>query len=200
MVPPHGKSKEEGQHFREWLSHAWAAVVDHPDPEQYRRHLRAGTGVDWAKGLKSRDPKRVAVYFTKHNGMSHKQYQHVVPAEWQEPGQGPGRFWGRWGLEAARVGVRVSPQDGVKVGRLLRRWAHAQGTTRQVTVCRTRGGEAQSAYGEVIGLAGAQVLASRKVRYRNSRVRVNRLPDNRGWVSVNDGAAFASQIARWLDQ
>jgi hypothetical protein len=93
----------------------------------------------------------------------------------------------------------VSPQDGVKVGRLLRRWAHTQGTTRQVLVCRTKGGAAQSAYGEVvIGLAGAQALASRKVRYRNSRVRVNRLPDNRGWVSVNDGAAFASQIARWL--
>jgi hypothetical protein len=109
----------------------------------------------------------------------------------------PGR-WGRPAGAVARVGVRVSPQDGVKVGLLLRRWAHAQGTTRQVTVCRTKGGAAESPYPEVLGLAGAQALASRKFHYRNSRVRVNRLPDNRGWVSVNDGAAFASQIARWL--
>jgi hypothetical protein len=199
MVPPHGRSDEDsGQHFREWLSITWAAVVDHPDPEQYRRHYMAGTGVDWAEGLKSTDPKRVAIYFTKHGAFRAKEYQHCVPEPWQEPGQGPGRFWGRWGLEIARVGVRVSPQDGVKVGRLLRRWAHAQGTTRQVTVCRTKGGAATSVYPEVIGLAGAQVLISRKVRYRTSRVRVNRLPDCRGWVSVNDGAVFASQIARWL--
>jgi hypothetical protein len=200
MVPPHGRSDAEtGQHFREWLSITWAAVVDHPDPNQYRRHYMAGTGVDWAEGLKSTDPKRVAIYFTKHGAFRAKEYQHCVPEPWQEPGQGPGRFWGRWGLEIARVGVRVSPQDGVKVGRLLRRWAHAQGTTRQVTVARTKGGAATSAYPAVIGLAGARVLASRKVRYRTSRVRVNRLPDCRGWVSVNDGAVFASQISRWLE-
>jgi hypothetical protein len=197
-VPPHGTSKEECQHFRTWLSSAWAAVVDHPDPEEYRHHLGSGTRVDWADGLRSTDPKRVSVYFTKHGAFKAKEYQNCVPPEWQEPGQGPGRFWGRWGLELARVGVKVSPQDGVKVGRLLRRWARAQGTTRQITVSRTKGGAAQSAYSEVVGLAGSQVLASRKVRFRNSRVRVNRLPDNRGWVSCNDGAAFASQVARWL--
>jgi hypothetical protein len=38
-----------------------------------------------------------------------------------------------------------------------------------------------------------------RIRYRNSRVRVRRLRNCRGWVSVNDGAAFASQIARYLD-
>jgi hypothetical protein len=94
--------------------------------------------------------------------------------------------------------VQVAPEDGVRVGRLLRRWARAQCTTRQITVKRTRGGTAVSAYSEVTGLAGAAVLESRKTRYRTSRVRVNRLPTCRGWVSVNDGAEFCSQIARWL--
>jgi hypothetical protein len=197
MVPPHGTSKT-GEHFRLWLSVAWAEIVDHPDRDEFARHVRAGTGVDYAEGLKSVDPKRVAVYFSKHGSFSAKEYQNCVPEAWQAPGQGPGRFWGYWGLDTARVGVRVSPQDGVAVGRLLRRWAHAQGTTRQVTVKRIKGGTASSAYSEVIGLAGAEVVEGRRVRYRNSRVRVRRLPANRGWVSVNDGAAFASQVARWL--
>jgi hypothetical protein len=197
MAPPHGLSSD-GLPFRLWLSIAWAEVVGHPDPEQYRRHLAAGTGVDWVEGLKSTDPKRVAVYFSKHGAFAAKEYQNCVPEDWQQPGKGPGRFWGRWGLELARVGVRVSPEDGIRVGRLLRRWAHAQGTTRQAVVRRTRGGAAVSAYAEVVGLAGAEVLETRKVRYRHSRMRVNRLPANRGWVSVNDGAAFASQIARAL--
>jgi hypothetical protein len=177
---------------------AWAQIVNHPDPEEFHLHVMSGTGVDYADGLKSTDPKRVAVYFSKHGSFRAKEYQNCVPPEWQAPGQGPGRFWGVWGLKPARVGVRVSPRDGVKLGRLLRRWAHAQGTTRQSTVKRTRGGAVVSAYSEVIGLAGAEVLAGRRARYRNSRVRAKRLPDNRGWVSVNDGAAFASQIARWL--
>ena len=197
MVPPHGACSD-GQYFRQWLSVVWAEVVGHPDLEQFHRHVMAGTGVDYAEGLKASDPKRVAVYFSKHGSYSAKEYQNCVPKEWQTPGQGPGRFWGYWGLETARAGVRVSPSDGVKVGRLLRRWAHAQGTTRQIVVRRVKGGGVTSGYPDVIGLAGAHVVESRKVRYRNSRIRVNRLPANKGWVSVNDGAAFASQIARWL--
>jgi hypothetical protein len=197
MVPPAGTS-EDGQYFRQWLSVNWAAVVSHPDPDQYYRHVLAGTAVDWAEGLKSTDPKRVADYFAKHGSFSAKEYQNCVPQEWRKPGRGPGRFWGVWGLKPARVGVRVSQSDGVKLGRLLRRWARAQGVTRQATVRRVRGGDARSAYSDVIGLAGAIVLRSRRVRYRHSRVRAKRLPTNRGWVSCNDGAAFASQIARWL--
>jgi hypothetical protein len=196
MVPPHGRSAD-GLAFREWVSLHWAQVVDHPDAEEYRKHLAAGTGLDWDNGLRSRDPKRVAVYFTKHGSFKAKEYQNCVPEAWQQPGQGPGRFWGYWGLRPARVGIKVLPSDGIKAGRILRRWSRAQRTTRQATVKRVQGGTATSAYTDVIGLAGAEVL-SRKVRYRTSRVRVRRLPGNRGWVSVNDGAAFASQLARWL--
>lgn len=197
MCPPHGRTAD-GLHFRAWLSKAWAEIVDHPDPEEYRKHLAAGTNVDYAEGLRASDPKRIAVYFTKHGSFKAKEYQNCVPEAWQEPGDGPGRFWGVWGLKKARVGVMLTPQDGVRAGRLLRRWARAQGTTRQVTVKRTRGGGVVSAYSDVTGLAGAAVLESRRVRYRTSRARVRRLAQCRGWVSVNDGAEFCSQIARWL--
>ena len=197
MTPPHGRSST-GLHFRQWLSQAWAEVVGHPDPEQFRKHAAAGTKVNFAEGLRARDPKRVAIYFTKHGSFKAKEYQNWAPQEWLDSGKSVGRFWGVLGLKPARVAVQVAPEDGVRVGRLLRRWARAQRITRQVMVKRTRGGAVVSAYSEVAGLAGAAVLESRKARYRPSRVRVNRLPMCRGWVSVNDGAEFCSQIARWL--
>jgi hypothetical protein len=37
--------------------------------------------------------------------------------------------------------------------------------------------------------------ATGRIRYRTSRVRVNRLSTNRGWVHCNDDATFAAQIA-----
>jgi hypothetical protein len=60
IVPPHGIAERHS--FRQWISQAWADVVNHPDPNEYARHLLAGTGLDWAQGLRSTDPKRVAVY------------------------------------------------------------------------------------------------------------------------------------------
>jgi hypothetical protein len=70
-------------------------------------------------------------------------------------------------------------------------WSASSAASRITSCSRARfsassgvNGIKKSAYPEVLGLAGAQALASRKVRYRNSRVRVNLLPDNRGWVSV----------------
>jgi hypothetical protein len=178
MVPPHGVAERHS--FRQWISQAWADVVDHPDPQEYARNVGAGTRLDWAPGLRSTDPKRVAVYFTKHGAFAAKEYQHCVPDAWQEKGRGPGRFWGYWVLRPARTGVPVLPAVGVAVGRLLRRWARAQGTTRRTTRMRVD-------------------QTTGRIRYRNSRVRVRRLRSCRGWVSVNDGAAFASQIARYLD-
>lgn len=175
--PPHGTA--DGETFRAWLSRSWAEVVAHPDPDEYVRHLAAGTGIDWNDGLRSTDPKRVAVYFTKHGAFQAKEYQHCVPDLWQQPGQGPGRFWGYWALEPATATVEISPQDAVKAARTIRRWARAQGTTRQVTKQRVE-------------------QATGRVRYRNSRVRVKRLGGGRGFVSVNDGANFASALARHL--
>lgn len=176
--PPHGLTAD-GENFRSWLSRSWAEIVAHRDPEQYRRHLVAGTGLDWNEGLRSTDPKRVAVYFTKHGAFAAKEYQHNVPELWQKPGAGPGRFWGYWGLDVAATTVEISPADAVQAARTIRRWARAQGTTRQVTRVRVE-------------------QATGRVRYRNTRVRVKRLGAGRGFVSVNDGAAFASALARHL--
>lgn len=175
--PPHGHAN--GMNFRSWLSEVWADIVAHPDPDQREQHRRAGTAIDWNDGLRSTDPKRVAVYFTKHGAFAAKEYQHCVPEAWRAPGKGPGRFWGYWGLKVATSTVEITPQDAITAARTIRRWARAQGTTRQVSRPRVE-------------------QATGRVRYRNTRVRVKRLAGGRGFVSVNDGPAFVSALARQL--
>jgi hypothetical protein len=221
-VVPDGRT-EAGQQFREWLSTAWAAVVAHPDPEEYRRHQLAGTGVDYAAGLRSRDPRRIAVYFSKHGLFGAKEYQNQVPEEWQEPGHGPGRFWGYWGLERATRAVEVKPEAAVMAARVMRRWAKSQGVTREVRVPRYRDGQCvevvpQQSHGErgeeslvpdgwarlpvrpdVIGLSGVQLLEAHRPRYRKVRRPVKRLANGHGWISVNDGPVFALNVARHLE-
>lgn len=177
MAPPHGHAS--GMDFRTWLSETWADIVAHPDPEQRKRHRNAGTRVDWDNGLRSTDPKRVSIYFLKHGAFSAKEYQHCVPNAWREPGQGPGAFWRYWHLEPATATRHVSPEAKHQTSRLLRRWARAQGTTRQVSRPRVE-------------------QSTGRIRYRKTRVPVKRLSGGAGWVAVNDGAAFASQIARYL--
>lgn len=193
MSPPHGTAAVQhdprtgalragaGRQFRQWLSEVWADVVDHPDPEQRARHLAAGTGVDFAEGLRASDPKRVAVYFLKHNVAGDKEYQHVVPPEWQEPGKGPGRFWGYWGLSKAVATVEVTPEDATAAARVMRRWSRAQGRTRQVTKIRVE-------------------QATGRVYYRRTRTRTTLVGRGRGWIALNDGPAFAADLARYLAQ
>ena len=210
MVPPHGRARVPGKRarraawvgaglpFRMWVSVVWADIVGHPDPEERRNHELAGTGVDFAEGLRASDPKRVAVYFTKHGSFRDKEYQNRVPEQWQAPGKGPGRFWGYWGLKRVTVGVEVTPEQAAWAARIVRRWARAQGTTREVTVTRTRGGAIRSEMAPVVGLAGAQTIEARKPSRRAVRRRVRRLKNGRGFVSVNDGAVFAGQVGRGL--
>jgi hypothetical protein len=187
-----------GLSYPQWLSVVWPDIVAHPDPEQRRRHEAAGTGVDWATGLTSRDPKRISVYFTKHSLYAAKEYQHRVPDDWRLPGAGPGRFWGYWGLSKATRAVELSEADYLAVVRIMRRWVRAQGTTREVSVRYTRGGRPESKYAEVIGLAGAQLVAAHRVRWRVRRRPVGWLANGAGFVSVNDGPAMASVLARFL--
>lgn len=217
MVPPHGTARipdararadarvGAGLVFREWLSVVWADIVgaddqlrdDKGDTER-DKHLRAGTGVDFEDGLKSRDPKRVAVYFTKHGSFAAKEYQHRVPAEWQEPGAGPGRFWGYWNLQRRTAAIEVTPEQAVQAARIARRWAHAQGTTRLVSVPRTPGGRPRPV--ELVqSVAGAQLLQrAGPTRRRNVRRRVRRFASGKGFVSVNNGQTFAMAMARAL--
>lgn len=192
MSPPHGRARwaedldgqpvaGAGQFFRQWLSEVWADIVDHPEAEERARHLRAGTGVDFAEGLRASDPKRVAVYFLKHNVAGDKEYQHVVPDAWQEPGCGPGRFWGVRGLAKAVSTVEVTPDDATAAARVMRRWSRAQGRTRTVTRMRVE-------------------QSTGRVRYRRTRTRTQLVSRGRGWIAVNDGPAFASDLARYLSQ
>lgn len=199
MVPPH--KRIDGLHFKQWLSRTWADIVAHPDPVQRSNHLRAGTAVDVDKALNNTDPRRLGVYFTKHGLAGSKEYQHRVPEAWQQPGEGPGRFWGYWALEKVTAEQQVMPWVADRVGQTIRRWSKAQGVTRQVSRPRVKGGRPVSQYPEVIGLAGAMLLASRdEPRYRKTRTRAVRMKTNRGFVSVNSGPEFASQLARYIDQ
>jgi hypothetical protein len=207
--PPHGVDRVLGLAFREWLSWTWASVVKHPDQEERARHLLAGTGIDYAEGLRNRDPRRLAAYFGKHNAAGDKEYQHVVPEAWQEPGAGPGRFWGHWVLRPKRVTVELRTDEAVAVARVMRRWSRAQRRTRVVTRPRVRGGrrvepvpQAGDQCGSVVGLAGAQLLedhATRPVKFRKTTVRAVHVARGRGWLALNDGPAFAADLARYLE-
>lgn len=207
MVPPHGQAGGRsdavghGLAFKPWLSLVWADIVDHPDPIEHMNHLAAGTNVDFAEGLRLSDPRRAAVYFTKHGAFRSKEYQHCVPEPWTEPGHGPGRFWGYRKLVRRVWSAELHPYDATALVRTIRRWAKAQQTTQEVDVWRTKGGGVRIvdwSDRKVVGLAGAQLLAARRPRKRRVRRRVHRLRGGAGWVSVNDGAGFAAELARYL--
>jgi hypothetical protein len=96
--------------------------------------------------------------------------------------------------------VEVDPKAATLAARVMRRWAHAQGVTYEVTVSRYRGGHhVESAYPDVIGLSGAQLVDAHRPRRRKVRRRVKRLPRGRGWISLDDGPAFALEVARYLE-
>lgn len=202
MTPPHGKARRgrfAGLTFKDWLSQTWADVVDHPDPEERRRHVRAGTGIDYPAGLKATDPRRVGVYFAKHGSFAKKEYQNTVPAAWREPGKGPGRFWGYWGFRRRVHGVELSHRLAAVAARTIRRHARAQGVTQRVEAARYAGGKLTPA-GPIVGLAGVQELAATTRRTRGQRRRVKRMRGKygAGWVGLNDGPSFAEQLGRYL--
>jgi len=195
--------------FKTWLSITWAEVVNHPDPEERRKHRAAGTGVDYAEGIKLTDPRRMAVYFAKYGTAGGKEYQHRVPREWidaclvcDECGRdypedrdecpdcgcfeaevvevgSAGRFWGYRGLRPVLAVRQVTPEDGIRAGRVLRRWYRAKGLTKRIRHQRVD-------------------AATGRVRYRTTNVRKRLFAANRGFVTINDGPAMASQLARYL--
>lgn len=164
--------------FRFWLSKTWADIVAEPDPEEYAKHLKAGTGLDYGKGLRSTDPKRLAVYFSKHsspNREGDKEYQNQVPDFWKEGGS-VGRFWGRWGLSVAVATVEVTAEEALFISRTLRKWARANVKPRKVVVWRvnTKTGE----------------LRKRRVNRRPKRMK-----RREGFCAVNDGSVMGTQLA-----
>ncbi|MBE5429214.1 hypothetical protein E3G47_000780 [Mycobacteroides abscessus] len=197
---PPSRSGRSGLSFRAWCSRSWAAVVAHPDPAQRARHELAGTAVDVLEGLRASDPKRLAVYFTKHsspNMLGDKEYQHVVPIEWRASGKGPGRFWGVYGLEKAIAPAELAEDDYIRARRIMRRWARHTAAY----------GSVANPYPTAVCPRTAVIRVPRvdqdtgRVRYRTVRRRrklFGRSDYGGGFALVNNGPAFAAQLARAL--
>nr|WP_237162814.1 hypothetical protein [Mycolicibacterium mucogenicum] len=199
MAPPISPGRS-GRGFAQWLSDTWAQVVDHPDAEQKARHRLAGTAIDVRNGLKACDPKRLAIYFTKHSSPNldgDKEYQHIVPEPWRQPGRGPGRFWGVFGLKKAIAIVEVAPDAYLAARRIVRRWSRSQAgygdsTSRFPTAVAPR--TATRLVPRVDPATG--IVVHRRVRRR--RMLCNQGGLAGGYALVNDGPAFASQLAAAL--
>jgi hypothetical protein len=77
------------------------------------------------------DPKRLAVYFTKHSWpktLGDKEYQHIVPEPWRKPGKGPSRFRGVFGLNSATTTAEIEKNAYLTARRIVRRWSRSQAT------------------------------------------------------------------------
>jgi hypothetical protein len=123
-----------GVSVQAWVSRSWFEIVGSNDP----KHLLAGTGIDWAEGLRSVDPVRVARYFSGHaapGGHSRKEYQNVAPEAWLATGT-VGRFWGFWGLTPAEATVSLTSHELIEVRRILRGLDRSKRRVRIVSVRR----------------------------------------------------------------
>ncbi len=199
MAPPMSPGRS-GRGFAQWLSETWAQIVDHPDPVQKARHRLAGTAIDVRNGLKACDPKRLAIYFTKHsspNMHGDKEYQHIVPDLWRQPGRGPGRFWGVYGLKKAIAVVDVAQDAYLTARRIVRRWSRSQAVY----------GNPDSSFPSAVVPRTATRLVPRVVQNTGAmthrRVRRRRAVCNQGGLAggyalVNNGPGFATQLAAAL--
>lgn len=197
MAPPMSPGRS-GRGFAQWLSETWAQIVDHPDSVQKARHRLAGTAIDVRNGLKACDPKRLAIYFTKHSSPKlhgDKEYQHIVPELWRQPGRGPGRFWGVYGLKKAIAVVEVAQGAYLTARRVVRRWSRNQAVY----------GDSGSRFPNAVVPRTATRLVSRLdretgvVQYRRVRRRRTLCTHGGlagGYALVNDGPTFAVQLAR----
>jgi hypothetical protein len=200
MAPPISPGRS-GCGFAQWLSETWAQVVDHPDAEQKARHRLAGTAIDVRNGLKACDPKRLAIYFTKHSSPNlngDKEYQHIVPEPWRRPGCGPGRFWGVYGLNKTIAVVEVAQDAYLTARRIVRRWSRSQAVY----------GDSGSRFPTAVVPRTATRLVPRTIRntgvVAHRRVRRRRTLCNQGGLAggyalVNDGPGFAAQLARAIN-
>lgn len=199
LAPPISPGRS-GRGFAQWLSETWAQIVDHPDAEQKARHRLAGTAIDVRNGLKACDPKRLAIYFTKHSSPNlhgDKEYQHIVPELWRQPGRGPGRFWGVYGLKKAITVVEVAQDAYLTARRIVRRWSRNQAVY----------GDSGNRFPTAVVPRTATRLALRvdrdSGRVAHRRVRRRRPLCNQsglggGYALVNDGPAFASRLSAAL--
>jgi hypothetical protein len=225
------------QTFEEWNSETWADVVgasedfdridDKGQPSsEFTRHLGAGTRVDYS-GKDFSDPRRISMYFLGHSAKTTdgKEYQHKVPVEWQEPGKGPGRFWGNPGLKSAAREIEITERDAVELARVLRDVKRGRAWT--VKVLRERGklpvGERHKHHtfstelrqrdGQKRGRAAkrsfvrncrAAAEARGETYIRKAAFRPSSLGQGGyavgGWVLVNDALALGLDLARYFEE
>jgi hypothetical protein len=199
MAPPMSPGRT-GRSFSQWLSETWAQIVNHPDAEQKARHRLAGTAIDVRNGLKACDPKRLAIYFSKHSSPNlggDKEYQHIVPELWRQPGRGPGRFWGVYGLRKAISVVDLTQDAYLAARRIVRRWSRNQAIY----------GDEPSRFPTRV-VPRATVRTVRRFDLQKGVAKCRRLRRRRllchqgglagGYALVNDGPAFAAQLAMAL--
>lgn len=154
------------------------------------------------EGIRARDPKRLAIYFTKHsssNPNGDKEYQHIVPAAWRAPGNGPGRFWGAAGLKKVTATVEMDQSDYVNARRIVRRWSRSQAAYSDIT----------AKFPSAVNPRTANVSLPR-VDSETGRVTFRRVRRRRqlrtqsgltgGFALANNGPEFASQLVRALSQ
>lgn len=214
-----------GETFERWLSQTWADVVNHPDPIEKEKHLRAGTGIDFS-GKDFSDPRRISMYFLGHSSKTTdgKEYQHNVPVEWQKPGKGPGRFWGNPGLSSARVEVELTGHDADVAARILRKVRKARAWKTEVLRDRAKLHPSERKKHSAFAVDAPK---PKKPRGRAARKTWNKFqrdvmasdflnydfrPGKRyvppslgsggyavgGWVLVNDGLQLALDLARYF--
>lgn len=151
-VPPAGLTSD-GRTFDQWLADEWTQIVGaescgRPDPEwvtvcdlvtrkekrtigcceRHRHHASHSTPntVDRREGSRYTDPRRAAVYFSKHGSFSAKDYQNEAPAAWlADESVGIGRFWGYWGLRPLVAVTEVPEYVARALQRTVRRWQAA---------------------------------------------------------------------------
>ncbi len=163
-------------------------------------HWWSLAAVDVRNGLKACDPKRLAIYFTKHSSPNlngDKEYQHIVPELWRQPGCGPGRFWGVYGLKKAVAVVEIARDAYLTARRIVRRWSRSQ-----------------AVYDDSVSRFPTAVVPRTAVRLAprvdtetgvvvHRRVRRRRMLCNQGGLAggyalVNDGPTFGTQLAAAL--
>ncbi|AKC41104.1 Uncharacterised protein [Mycolicibacterium phlei] len=197
MTPPQAFGKS-GMPFASWLSETWAEIVDHTDDEQKLRHRLAGTAIDILSGLRACDPKRLAIYFTKHsspNSHGDKEYQHIVPEQWQQPGKGPGRFWGVYGLAKAIVSADVTLDTYLAVRRTIRRWSRNQAVYANPASRYPTDVIPRTSHLIVPRVERTTGIVNRR-RVRRRRQLCDQGGLNGGYALVNSGPLFAAQLAR----
>jgi len=179
-----------GEYGPTWIGRTWVEVCDPQGADRERMmrahlpsHKRPAGVCDFSARVT--DPKRLAVYFGKHAAKTQdsKEYQHIVPAEWQAPGAGPGRFWGYWRLQRAVASVEVTQDEFYRMRRIMRHVEKARAAR------------------HALGLRAAARIKGEALR-RESLERLQVRKTRRyagfggGWTLTNDALILAFDLAR----